>query len=172
MLYLMWTMRKKIEPVDSNGTPIDGFWELDYLGDSSRPRGIRNNNPGNVMMGSSTWQGQVPNSQNSDGRFLQFTKFHYGVRCCTKLVRNYITVHNRNTIRKIIERYAPAAENGAATANYIAFVALKSGYLPDQTIEPNKEHLSKIIPAMCQFENGQGTNYVTPSMVEAIWDTI
>lgn len=165
--------KAKAAVTDDNGIPIsDDFWDISHLGDSSKPRGIRNNNPGNVEMGNSKWQGQIPNSQNSDGRFLQFTKFWYGVRCCTKLIYNYITKHKANTISKIVHRYAPSSENGLSTVSYINFVSRKTGFSPDQLLEPTVENIAPIVSAMCEFENGVGTRYVSIDMVRAVWSKI
>jgi len=42
------------------------------LRQKSKIRGLRNNNPGNLEKRSTPWQGKVPHSQNTDGRFEQF----------------------------------------------------------------------------------------------------
>ncbi|MCA9329527.1 hypothetical protein KDA11_02695, partial [Candidatus Saccharibacteria bacterium] len=33
------------------------------------PRGIRNNNPGNIRISNNQWRGKIPVSQNTDGSF-------------------------------------------------------------------------------------------------------
>ncbi len=42
---------------------------ISYLGQQDRSRGIRNNNVGNLKMGSDDWRGMIPHDQNTDGNF-------------------------------------------------------------------------------------------------------
>lgn len=90
------------------------------------PRGIRNNNPGNIRRGSS-WKGLVPflvdptnNQRYYDKSFCQFQSMEYGVRALIVLIRTYFYKHKLCTIEKIIFRYAPLSENNSYS--YINFV--------------------------------------------------
>lgn len=123
---------------------------LSYLGKSGYPRGMRNNNPGNIRVGSSPWQGKIPTSQNTDGAFEQFTTYVYGIRAMIKNLLGY----NLNTIRDIIYRWAPPADNNK-TEDYVNFVVIKTGLPHDQPLNLNKNTLRKIIIAMAQMENGR-----------------
>lgn len=124
---------------------------LSYLGKSGYPRGIRNNNPGNIRVGSSPWQGKIPLSQNTDGAFEQFTTYAYGIRAMIKNLLGY----NLNTIRAIIYRWAPPADNNN-TEQYVNFVALKTGLSPTQPLDlKNTNTLRKIVTAMAEMENGR-----------------
>lgn len=123
------------------------------LGQSGYPRGMRNNNPGNIRIGVSPWTGKVPIAQNTDGAFEQFVLYKWGVRAMIKLIRNYIAGGN-NTIVKIINKYAPSSENN--TTAYINNVAQKSGVNPNAVLNANDFNLLQlIIIAMAHHENGR-----------------
>lgn len=148
------TAPKKIQP---NGKSCAG-----------NPRGLRNNNPGNIRIGSSAWMGKIPVSQNTDGSFEQFETWVYGVRAMTKLIRNYIN-DGHNTISKIINRYAPPHEN--STNQYIAFVVQKTGKFNNQQLDPNdKTVIRRLIQAMAQME--LGCNLITDAEFNKAWDLL
>lgn len=83
---------------------------MDFI---KNPRGIRNNNPGNIRLGNN-WKGEKP---GEDTAFETFTSVEYGIRAIFKLIDTYISKYNLETIQGIISRFAPPHEN--ATANYI-----------------------------------------------------
>ncbi|MDC9582362.1 hypothetical protein PSI15_12445 [Xenorhabdus sp. PR6a] len=122
------------------------------------PRGIRNNNPGNLEMGSS-WQGLTKAPQ--DKRFCSFVDAAYGIRA---LAVTLITYHDKrkavngtriDTVREIIERWAPAVENH--TESYIQFVSKMVGVRPDQNIDLHKYGIIRpLVEAIIRQENGQG----------------
>ncbi len=116
------------------------------------PRGIRNNNPGNIEINdSNAWEGKVPRAQNTDGRFEQFTSYAYGVRALIILLRNYIT-GGRNTITIIFEAYAPPSENN--TQNYIRFVSERIGIGANVTVPLNRNNIRTLAQAIARMENG------------------
>ena len=106
-----------------------------YLGRADLPRGMRNNNPGNLRISNNQWQGKVPVWENTDGEFEQFKEYRYGVRAMIKLIQNYIRSGD-NTLVTIISRYAPATEND--TAAYIRAVAGATGFSPIYGIGRNE----------------------------------
>lgn len=80
------------------------------------PRGIRNNNPGNIRWGSD-WKGLKKDGKQQDPSFCVFETPEYGIRALAKLLQNYQLLYGLNTPRKIINRYAPPTEN--ETVSYI-----------------------------------------------------
>lgn len=127
---------------------------MDYRGQATQPRGIRNNNPGNIKRGSSQWVGKVPYSESTDGTFEQFTYYVYGVRAMIKLLKTYIE-GGTNNIAKIINRWAPAADNNNPQA-YIGHVVLKTGIPADQTISySNVAQIKALVRAIADYENGK-----------------
>jgi len=116
------------------------------------PRGIRNNNPGNIRHGSN-WQGLNPNSKNIDPAFCVFTSSVYGIRALAKVLINYKKIHSLNTVRQIISRYAPPNEN--QTTAYIQSVAKQLGVVPDTVIDIEERGiLTVFIKAIIRMENG------------------
>lgn len=117
-----------------------------------KPRGYRNNNPGNVRINGDKFQGEVITSQ--DKEFKQFESMAYGYRAIFKILRNYQVNYKLNTIRQMISRWAPENEND--TANYISFVSERSGIPADDPIRTdNREMMIRIVAAMSKVENGQ-----------------
>lgn len=127
-----------------------------FLGQSTLPRGIRNNNPGNLILTSIKWQGKIENSKNTDGKFEQFTSVEYGIRAMLKDIINDVK-KGKNTITKLISEYAPPSENN--TANYINFLANSLGISPNQVLSNlNSTFLKQIARTIIKIENG--TNHV------------
>lgn len=96
----------------------------------NRPRGLRNNNPGNIRINSDHFQGEVKPSQDKD--FKQFSSMAYGYRAMLKMLRNYKKNRGLKTLREWISRWAPANENH--TDAYILYVADFAGISPDAEI--------------------------------------
>ena len=116
------------------------------------PRGIRNNNPGNIRHGEN-WLGLNPNGLNIDSAFCVFTAPVYGIRALAKVLVNYKRIHGLNTVRQIVSRYAPPNEN--QTTAYIQSVAKQLGVYPDTVIDIEERGvLTVFIKAIIRMENG------------------
>ena len=81
------------------------------------PRGLRNNNPLNIRIGN-TWLGEKVHP--TDDEFEEFVSLAYGIRAAFVILRRYIRRYHLNTVRLIVERWAPRSEN--ETEKYIQFV--------------------------------------------------
>jgi len=112
------------------------------------PRGIRNHNPGNIRRGGDQWQGMA--AEQTDPEFVQFIAPEYGIRAMAVVLNNYRTLYGRNTIRKIITRWAPPVEND--TDAYINSVARSLGVGPDDQL--SVAHTPALIAAIIRHENG------------------
>ncbi len=112
-------------------------------------RGIRNNNPGNIRLSSTTWQGQVPASQQTDTSFIQFTSPAYGIRAIAKILDSY-AARGLNTVDSIISTWAPPTEND--TAAYIDAVASSMGVDPGTVLSSGDQ--PALIAAIIEHENG------------------
>ena len=116
------------------------------------PRGIRNNNPGNIRWGAD-WQGLKKDGKSQDPSFCVFTSPEYGIKALAKLLRNYPRLYGLNTSRKIIGRYAPPNEN--QTQAYIQSVAQQLGVQPDTPVDLNEETTMVVfIKSIIRHENG------------------
>jgi hypothetical protein len=111
------------------------------------PRGIRNNNPGNIRRTADLWQGMA--DVQDDPAFVQFTSPEYGIRAMSVILANYRRA-GRNTVRKIITRWAPSNEND--TEAYVNAVAASLGIDPDQQLGDGDMPL--LIAAIIKHENG------------------
>lgn len=114
-----------------------------------QPRGIRNNNPGNLRHSTDQWLGEVP---GDDKAFKTFSDPAYGIRALAKLLLNYERKYGLRTISGIISRWAPENEND--TAAYVDAVARACGVQPFQVIDV-AACLPSLVPAIIAHENGQ-----------------
>ena len=131
------------------------------------PRGMRNKNPGNIRISISEWQGEVPVDENTDGTFEQFTEMKYGIRALMKLLIKYIR-SGRDTIEKVITRYAPGNENN--TEAYIQAVCNYTGFQRDEVLKPDENTIKKMAYAISHHENGG--DYLKIGDVEDAWRII
>ena len=116
-----------------------------------KPRGLRNNNPGNIRKNSDFFRGEVRPSK--DKSFKQFESMPYGYRAVFRILTNYRNRYGLDTIRKMIERWAPDIENN--TDAYIQTVSEESGIPADDIIyADNREMMIRIVAAMSRVENG------------------
>ena len=77
-----------------------------YLQNQSAPRGIRNNNPGNLVRTKIKWVGKIPFAESTDQKFEQFRSVEYGIRAMAADLLNDID-KGKNTIQKIVYEFAP-----------------------------------------------------------------
>lgn len=127
---------------------------------ATQPRGIRNNNPGNIRWGDD-WKGLVPQAKRTDKSFCQFIEIKWGIRALAKVLLNYrkrpglpgVGNSGIDTVKEIISRWAPPNEND--TNAYIQSVAKACGVKPDAPIDlMDKELMLKLVKAIIQHENG------------------
>lgn len=115
------------------------------------PRGIRNNNPGNVRRGE-RWEGiaEVP----LDDEFVTFKSPVWGIRAMAKILINYQKLHHLGTIASMIRRWAPPSENDSDS--YVLHVVKKVGIGRHDAISLTKEpaKFAAMIRAMIMHENG------------------
>lgn len=115
------------------------------------PRGLRNNNPGNIRNNNIAYQGEVQPS--SDKNFKQFRTMAHGYRAMFVVLHTYQRKHGLNTIEAMITRYAPASENH--TRAYIDSVSEWSGVQSTVRVTTtNAEIMIPIVAAMSRVENG------------------
>lgn len=125
--------------------------ETDIINAITAPRGIRNNNPGNLRYYSPiNWVGQLG---DDGGGYAVFDKMENGIRASFINLRTYYQKHGLDTIEEIIKRWAPKEEN--PTNNYINFVSEKTGIKRNVAFTFNEANAVKILDAIFWFENGE-----------------
>lgn len=117
----------------------------------SGPRGLRNNNPGNIVRTAEQWRG-MSQDQSTDSRFVVFDSPVWGLRALARILRKY-NAAGLLSVRDIINRWAPSTEND--TGAYVAAVAQSVGVSPTQPLLMTDDTLSRVMEAIVQHENGQ-----------------
>jgi hypothetical protein len=133
--------------------------------DASLPRGMRNNNPGNIEDG--TFAQSLPGYAGTDGRFAKFESLDAGMAAMDKLLQNYGS-KGLNTVGGIINRWAPPSDNNPTSA-YAANVAQKLGTDPNSPINVNDPGVrQKLAMAIGGFENGPKFAAAQPTQVASL----
>lgn len=117
------------------------------------PRGIRNNNPGNIDYHESSdpWLGLA--DPPTDGRFCRFTDPVYGLRAILKVLLTYQRQYGLKTVRGLINRWAPPGEND--TDSYVQDVASYAGIGPDDEVDVSSRPTALALLARITYhENG------------------
>jgi hypothetical protein len=120
-------------------------------GGSGSSRGLRNNNPLNLTESEFTRAQPGFAGTDSGGQYAKFETPEAGMAAGQHLLGSYLE-RGFDTPAEIIERWAPAKENGAATANYVNYVAKRLGVGPHDPV--TAEQVPALMQAMTEFENG------------------
>jgi hypothetical protein len=114
------------------------------------PRGIRNNNPGNLNY---VGQAGATKEGGPNGRFAVFRSAEDGLRALADQLRRYGT-RGINSVRAIISKFAPASENN--TQAYIGSVSKGLGIGADSALDLNDPRvLQSLMGAIIKVENGK-----------------
>ncbi|EAQ0344193.1 hypothetical protein LZX53_004545 [Salmonella enterica] len=132
------------EPSDNGGTTTSGSIA------SKGVRGVRNNNPGNLVASNQGWDGEL----TSDGKFSHFDTPEHGIRALAKNMRTYQNRHDLNTVSQMISKFAPPEDHND-TATYIKAVSGMMGVDPEQHIDTSDAGtLTKLVNSIITVENG------------------
>ncbi len=145
---------------DDGKQPFGSIVELPSENSAGRsphaPRGIRNNNPGNIKSGQFANQ---HGATGTDGDFATFASMQDGIRASIALLHSYAS-RGYDTIRSIVSRWAPGNENN--TAAYIADVTKRLGISADQHL--SGDQLDAVAPAIFGHENGRAYGNINSLM--------
>jgi len=132
------------------------------------PRGLRNNNGGNIRGGPVPWKGEVGRDPVD---FVIFSSAHYGLRALAKLLITYRLKYVLDCVEEIIGRWAPTSEND--TRAYVNAVAREVGVSPTETINvvTDPAMLGRLVAAIVRHENGQQP-YSTEQINAAVADAL
>lgn len=122
---------------------------IDRLYNDVIPRGIRNNNPGNIE-NRENWEGKI----GDDGRFIIFRSPEFGIRAIARIFRSY-QKRGVVTIEQIIETWAPPFVNGKFendTQAYIRSVETSSGFSRGTIVDGAS--VKEVIAGIILQENG------------------
>lgn len=140
------TSATKYASINSANLPESG--SVDY-GKAAKTLAVRNNNPGNIRISRSEWLGQI----GSQKGFVTFREMKYGYRAMFVNLLNSYFKQGINTLRGIINKWAPPSENH--TDAYINTVAKGTGLDPDGRIDPSDRNtMVAIASEMFKVESG------------------
>lgn len=136
------------------------------------PRGIRNNNPGNIEHTDTIkWAGEI---LPPDAVYCRFETSFYGIRALAKNLWSYQNKDKCNTLRKIITRHAPPNEND--TEAYIEHASQETFVQPDDVFDLNEwVNVFCLIKVIIKHENDNLEPYSDDEIEKAIlaaghWD--
>lgn len=120
----------------------------------NQPRGIRNNNPGNIEYNPAVkWQGIEGPEGHPSKRFAKFKSPEYGIRALVRLLITYQDRYGLNTIEGAINRWAPSFENN--TRAYAEHVSKVSGFAVDYVYNAHSfDDMLPIVKGIILHENG------------------
>lgn len=131
-----------------------------YAGEANAPRGVRNNNPGNLRKTEIQWQGKAA---GTDPAYETFVSPEAGIRALA-LNAKHLQANGAQSVSDLVSQWAPRSEND--TAAYIADVAKSMGVSPDAPVDLNNPAtLTSFTNAIISHENG-GNPY-SPDTVQA-----
>lgn len=117
-----------------------------------KPLGIQLNNPLNIRVSNSRWEGaRYPGRRG----FVEFLDVAWGWRAAIVIMAKTYYKRGWNTPRLIIEHWAPYTEND--TDNYVGFVCKYSGLTKDMVMPPiEKAPVAwyNLLKAMAKMEVG------------------
>ena len=154
MLAAFMLYRNRVEIAQGGAALIDAGESLasegvDYM--VKLTRGERNNNPGNIVKSDIFWRGEIA---GDDKRFESFASPDEGIRALAVILQNYQKKYGLNTIRGIINRYAPPVEND--TGAYVNAVSGALGVSPDAPLNlADPGTLLPLVTAIIKHENGR-----------------
>ncbi len=145
----LWTRTQRGQAAAADAV---GFAAMTAREIAGLPRGVRNNNPGNIewLPPARAWRGQVGN----DGRFGVYDSPANGVRAVgQELLKDWRA--GADTIRELITAWAPPNEND--TEAYVRAVARAvTGRAEGGSDSINvQERLPALVAAVIKHENGQ-----------------
>lgn len=118
----------------------------------SQPRGIRNNNPGNL-----NYAGQVGATKEAgeNGRFAVFNSMQEGVGALYRQLQLYFK-RGVNTIEAIVNKYAPAGDNNNVAAYIQQLVGATGKDSGDKLSGEDTDTVFKLMRGIINHENGKG----------------
>jgi hypothetical protein len=131
------------------------------------PRGIRNNNPGNLdfnrrNFNRDPWVGETGpeiRGDGSEGRFTNFDSPEHGIRALAKVLLTYCRLRKAadgspiDTVQEIIDRWAPPHEND--TTSYARHVRAQLDLEEGENVDVTEvDVLEDLVTSIIAHENG------------------
>ena len=131
------------------------------------PRGLRNNNPLNLRITATPWQGKI--TPNTDGSFEQFKTLELGIRAAMVNIRTLIKRDRCERLPLLIGKWAPNSDGNNERA-YCEAVAKKANIdTGERLMYANKNQICRLVWAMAFVECGQEISF---GRIENAWALI
>lgn len=128
-----------------------------YTAYGTAPRGIRNNNPGNLNFAN---QAGATKESGAGGRFAVFESMEHGVAALYKQLQIYFK-RGVNTLSSIVKTYAPASDGNNVDA-YVSALSKATGKGANEAIDSgDTTTISRLMKGIVDHENGKG--YISSS---------
>lgn len=126
---------------------------MDLRTNTSLPRGLRDNNPGDLQPPpSGTWAGTV----GMDGPFVIFSDTTWGLRALARDLITNIGTEGYDTITTLITKFAPPSEND--TAAYISAVSADTSIDPNDQLGTDQDTITSLMRAIVNHELGDASS--------------
>lgn len=161
--YLVKKMQDNDAEKDSPKNRFLKWWGSLKSGDNTydaygtMPRGIRNNNPGNLNFAG---QSGATKEGGEGGRFAVFESMQHGVAALYKQLQLYFK-RGINTLSSIVKTYAPASDNNNVDA-YISALTKATGKGANEVLDSgDTATIARLMKGIVDHENGKG--YISSS---------
>lgn len=161
--YLVKKLQDKDSEKDSPKNRFLKWWrslksvDNSYDAYGTMPRGIRNNNPGNLNYAG---QAGATLEGGEGGRFAVFESMQHGVAALYKQLQLYFK-RGINTLSSIVKTYAPASDNNNVDA-YISALTKATGKGANEVLDSgDTATMARLMKGIVDHENGKG--YISSS---------
>lgn len=161
--YLVKKLQDKDSEKDSPKNRFLKWWrslksvDNSYDAYGTMPRGIRNNNPGNLNYAG---QAGATIEGGEGGRFAVFESMQHGVAALYKQLQLYFK-RGINTLSSIVKTYAPASDNNNVDA-YISALTKATGKGANEVLDSgDTATIARLMKGIVDHENGKG--YISSS---------
>jgi hypothetical protein len=144
------------EKIGINLPRADGYGQDDAVEQraqsSNAPRGIRNNNPGNLNYAK---QSGATKESGPNGRFAVFNSMTEGVSALYKQIQLYFQ-RGTDTISEIVNKYAPASDNNNVMAYINSLVKATGKGAHESLASSDMSTIFSLLKGIISHENGKG----------------
>lgn len=144
------------EKIGINLPRADGYGQNDEVEQraqsSNAPRGIRNNNPGNLNYAK---QSGATKESGPNGRFAVFNSMTEGVSALYKQIQLYFQ-RGTDTISEIVNKYAPASDNNNVMAYINSLVKATGKGAHESLASSDMSTIFRLLKGIISHENGKG----------------
>lgn len=121
------------------------------------PRGVRNNNPGNVAAPASGRLSAWPGAYAvDDAGYMKFRRRVDGIRAIVINLKSYRKRHGIRTVARIIDRWTNITDTPEQKSAYIDYVCWRTGFKRHQKLDMgDPKVLHALTRAIIFYENGR-----------------